>query len=143
MHLIEKEFDFCGYHCLITFTEVGYRCGYVAIPDNDYFYEKTFYNINDTKKLPIPLSYAGRTFPQQDGNYWIGFTCDNKGDKPDTNRVKEIWGDKAMVLTFLNMQKLPVLPKDGTIRTTEYVEDKLKQLVLEIKRCNTETESRN
>ena len=132
MNLIEKQFDYLGYQCVITFTEIGYRCGYVAIPKDSKFYNRTFADINDEKILTIPLSYAGETFPMNDGNYWLGFTCDKKGDKPDTDRVRQIWGDKAMVLTFLNMNKINILPKDGVIRTTEYVQDKLERLVLEI-----------
>lgn len=136
MYKVEKEFDYQGYHCLITFNEIGYMCGYIAVPEDNYFYDKRFAQINDERILSIPLSYAGTVLPREDGHYWIGFTCDERGDKPDVNRVKEIWGEKAMVLTFLNMQKLPILPKTGTIRTVEYVEEKIKRLVSEVQNEN-------
>ena len=143
MDHIEKEFDFDGYHCVITFTEIGYMCGYIQLHEDDYLYGKHFQDINDNRILTIPLSYTGRTFPKNDDNYWIGFTCDNKGDKPDVERVKKLWGNNAIILTFLKMYNIPLLPKDGTIRTVEYVEDRLRRLVLEIKKCNEATESLN
>ena len=133
MHHIEKEFDYNGYHCVITFTEVGYMCGYIQLTESDYLYDKTFQSINDARILSVPLSYAGRTFPKNDDNFWIGFTCDNRGDKPDLDRVVKVFGERPLVVTLLNMKKIPVLPKDGTIRTVEYVEDRLRRLVNEVK----------
>lgn len=133
MDHIEKEFDFNGYHCVITFTEIGYMCGYIQLHEDDCLYGQHFQDINDARVLTIPLSYTGKTFPKNDDNFWIGFTCDNRGDKPDIDRVIKVFGERPLVLTLLNMQKIPALPKDGTIRTVEYVEDRIKRLVLEIK----------
>ena len=132
MDHIEKEFDFNGYHCVITFTEIGYMCGYIQLHEDDCLYGKHFQDINDSRVLTIPLSYTGRTFPKNDDNFWIGFTCDNRGDKPDLDRVIKVFGERPLVLTLLNMQKIPALPKDGIIRTVEYVEDRIKRLVLEV-----------
>ena len=132
MFEIEKEFDYKGYRCLITIDDIGYRCGYIQIKEDHPFYDKRFNYINDNYMLCMKLSYAGTTFPFDDGTFWIAFTCDRNGDKPDIQRVKEICGEKPMVLTLLNMQKIPVIPRTGTIRTTEYVEDRLIQLVNEV-----------
>lgn len=132
MDYIEKEFDYKGYHCVVTLNEIGYRCGYVQIKEGHPLYDKRFTDINDNYTLCMKLSYAGTMFPFNDDRYWIAFTCDRNGDKPDIQRVKEIWGEKPMVLTLLNMQKIPIIPRNGTIRTTEYVEDRLIQLVDEV-----------
>ena len=141
MHNIEKEFDYGGYHCAITFTEIGYMCGYIQLHESDYLYDKTFQTINDARILSIPLSYAGTTFPKNDGNFWIGFTCDNRGDKPDLDKVIKVFGERPLVLTLLNMHKIPILPKDGTIRTAEYVEERIKRLANEVKDENRRTHS--
>ncbi len=129
MFLIEKQFEYKGHWCVVTFTEIGYRCGYVSIPEDHKFYGRQFWDINDNEELPFKLSDAGTIMPMKDGHYWIGFTCDNRGDKPDINRVKEVFGEKPMVLTLLNMSNVPVIPKTGEIRSTEYVIDKIKKLV--------------
>lgn len=142
MDHIEKEFDYYDYHCIITFTELGYRCGYIQLKEDDYLYGKNFQEINDNHLLSIPLSYSGWVFPKKDDHFWIGFTCDNRGDKPDLNKVIEIWGEKPLVLTLLNMNKIPIIPKDGTIRDVEYVQDRVQRLVMEIKDENRRQNTR-
>ena len=133
MNQIEKEFDYNDYHCVIIFDEIGYYEGYIALKETDALYEKKLYDINDARVLTTKVFSAGRSMPRNDGNYWLGFLFDDKGTKPDTEKVKQIWGDKAMVLTFLNMQRLSPIPKTGTIRTVEYIEDRLQRLVNEVK----------
>lgn len=142
MYRIEEEFDYNDYHCVVTFNEIGYYEGYIALHKDDVFYNKSWYYINDKRALSIKIASAGRTTPKNDGNFWLGFICDEQGTKPDTDRVKEIWGDKAMVLTFLNMQKLSPIPKTGKIRDIEYVKDKLKKLVNEVRDENRRQTSR-
>lgn len=142
MDHIEKEFDYCGYHCVITFTELGYLCGYIQLNEDDALYDKRFTEINDNHILSMPLSYTGWVFPKNDDHFWIGFTCDNRGDKPDLKKVVEIYGEKPLVLTLLNMNNIPIIPKDGTIRTVEYVQDKLERLVTEIKDENRRQNTR-
>ena len=132
MDYIEKEFTYNGFNCVVTLSELGYRCGYVQIPIEHPLYDMPFQVINDSKELFTQLSYAGSTFPKDGYGYWIGFTCDDRKSKPDVEKVKEIFGDKPMVLTFLNMQKISFYPKDGEVRTVEYVTDKLKTLVNEV-----------
>ena len=129
MDNIEKEFMYGGRKCVITFTEFGYWCGYAEIRPNEKLYNKNFVEINDERVLPFRISYAGTTFPIKDGTFWIGFTCDDKGEKPDSARVKEIWGDQAFVMIYLNMQKVSPFPKNGILRDINYVENKLKRLV--------------
>ena len=33
MHTVEKEFEHNGYRCVVIMTEMGHRCGYVAVPE--------------------------------------------------------------------------------------------------------------
>ena len=40
MLLIESEFEYKGYKCVTTFTDMGHRCGYVAIPEGHPLYGK-------------------------------------------------------------------------------------------------------
>ena len=129
MDKIEKEFNYGGRRCIITITEFGYLCGYTEIRPHEKLYGRNYIDINDDLILPMKLSDAGTSFPVNDGTYWIGFTCDEAGVKPNVDRVKELWGDHAFVLIFLNMQKVSPIPKTGVIRTIEFAEDKLKRLV--------------
>ena len=33
MNTVEKEFNHSGYRCVVVMTEMGHRCGYVAVPE--------------------------------------------------------------------------------------------------------------
>lgn len=38
--IVESEFTYRGYKCVTTFTDMGYRCGYVGIPEGHSLYGK-------------------------------------------------------------------------------------------------------
>lgn len=40
MKINESDFEYKGYRCVTTFTEMGYRCGYVGIPEGHPLYGK-------------------------------------------------------------------------------------------------------
>ena len=142
MDTIEKEFDYKGHHCIVTFTEIGYRCGFISLNKDDVFYDVGFNKINDSYKLSFKLDSSGRTFPRNDGNYWIGFTCNSKADKADLKHVTEVYGEKPLVLTLLNMNNIPTVSRTGTIRSVEYIEERIKHLVDEVENENRRTNSR-
>ena len=41
-YVVEKEFDYLGYKCVITFGYSGYRCGYIGIPKEHSLYGKLY-----------------------------------------------------------------------------------------------------
>ena len=44
MKIIESDFEYKGYRCVTTFTDMGFRCGYVGISEGHPLYRKD----NDT-----------------------------------------------------------------------------------------------
>ena len=40
MKINESDFEYRGYRCVTTFTDMGYRCGYVGIPEGHPLYGK-------------------------------------------------------------------------------------------------------
>ena len=50
MKINESDFVYRGYRCVTTFNDMGYRCGYVAIPQGNILYGKQM-----TSRLPIKL----------------------------------------------------------------------------------------
>lgn len=127
MFQIEKEFEYENYKCVVIFDELGYYEGYAEVPESHPFYDRSLAHLND--EYGLNLSYAGKLLPFNDDTFRVGFTCDQQGIKPDTDRVKQLWGEKAMVLNYLNMQKISLIPKNGKILTAEHAEKKLKTLV--------------
>ena len=42
MFVIESDFEYKGYRCVTTFTDMGFRCGYVGVPKESCFYGKKY-----------------------------------------------------------------------------------------------------
>jgi hypothetical protein len=47
MKIIESDFEYKGYRCVTTFHDMGFRCGYVGIPEGHPLYGK--YNDSQIK----------------------------------------------------------------------------------------------
>lgn len=47
MYKVENDFTYKGYRCVVIFTEMGWRCGYVGIPLGHPLYKKEFYDYLD------------------------------------------------------------------------------------------------
>lgn len=127
MYKIEKEFEYKGYKCSVLFDELGYYEGYVEIPKFHLFYDRSYALLND--EYGLNLSYAGTLLPFNDNTFRIGFTCNQRGVKPDSKKVKELWGEKAVVFNYLNMQKISLIPREGMILDVNHAETRLKKLV--------------
>lgn len=41
MKIVESDFTYKGYRCVTTFTDMGFRCGYVGVPEGHPLYKKT------------------------------------------------------------------------------------------------------
>lgn len=52
-YIIEREFEHAGYKCVVTFTSMGYRCGYVGVPKEHSLYGKGYQEHLDIKKVDI------------------------------------------------------------------------------------------
>lgn len=51
MYVVENDFKYKGYRCVVIFTDRGWRCGYVGVPLGHMLYKKEF-----TDYLDIPKS---------------------------------------------------------------------------------------
>lgn len=52
-YIIEREFEHKGYKCVVTFGNMGHRCGYVGIPDTHPLYKKDYSSYLNIKKSDI------------------------------------------------------------------------------------------
>jgi hypothetical protein len=62
-YIVEKEFEHCGYKCVVTFGSSGWRCGYVGIDKNNSLYEKEYMDYLDIKKEDLPDKKVDGVFP--------------------------------------------------------------------------------
>lgn len=62
-YIVEKEFEHCGYKCVVTFGSSGWRCGYVGIDKNNSLYGKEYMDYLDIKKADLPDKKVDGVFP--------------------------------------------------------------------------------
>ena len=44
MYKVESDFDYKGYRCVVVFNDMGFRCGYVGVPEGHPLYGKEYYS---------------------------------------------------------------------------------------------------
>ena len=52
-YIVESEFKHCGYKCVVTFGDLGHRCGYVGISKRNELYGKDYSDYLDIYKEDI------------------------------------------------------------------------------------------
>lgn len=62
-YIIEREFEYAGYKCVVTFGNMGHRCGYVGIPGTHPLYGDDYGNYLDIKKSDIGDREVSGIFP--------------------------------------------------------------------------------
>lgn len=60
MFIVESDFKYKGYRCLTTFTSLGFRCGYVGIPIENYFYGKKYTDYTNLDREVIDDEPVGK-----------------------------------------------------------------------------------
>ena len=147
---IEGGGTYKGYEYLITFTDMGHRCGYVAVPsghkldfiksekrkipgsDREYtHYEYDVYDID---------CHGGITFCERNhsiknllktsyNDLWLGFDCAHAWDGKDLALVKEYYGDNSPIVKFYEEYPQYLLHEGETMREFDYVERECKSII--------------
>lgn len=138
---IEKNWNYQNYHCIVKFTPLGHRCGYVGLPKGCLFVG------DEPEDIPVDC-HGGITYAKErlhdDGEdyiedpnvaWWIGFDCAHYGDAPDYGLVGEYFGDDEEVLkSTALMMMFNRKPEGSEIRSLEYCvqecENMVNQLIL-------------
>lgn len=115
--VIEKHFEYQGYQCVVLFTPMGHRCGYVGIPKTHRLYGIGYMEVDI--ECHYGLNYArGYLEPLNDMKlWWFGVSCDHYGDKPDIEAVDKYYPDFQM----LHERVLRISFPENCVRTTDYV----------------------
>ena len=126
---VEKDFMIGDYRCVILGVPLGHRCGYVGLPKG-HKYENMDYDDLDVS-VHGGLTYAGRynKYPVDDDRSWIGFDCAHCGDGKDMKLIKELT-DERTYNHMVDMERM--FPIREVVRTTEYVENELIELVKQL-----------
>ena len=62
-YIVEREFEHAGYKCVVTFGDMGHRCGYVGIPESHLLYGKHYDKHLKIKKADIGDREVSGIFP--------------------------------------------------------------------------------
>jgi hypothetical protein len=80
-----------GYEWEVTSNRMGYRCGYVRVPQGHSWHGKGYDDVR-TADDGWPDVHGGLTFAEadtdcgkggEDNAWWLGFDCAHGGDAPD------------------------------------------------------------
>lgn len=62
-YIVEREFEHAGYKCVVVFTRMGHRCGYVGIPKEHPLYGKGYDEHLEIKKSDLGDREVKGVFP--------------------------------------------------------------------------------
>lgn len=93
-YIVEKEFTYKGYDCLVIGYNIGHRCGYVRLPEGHKYYKKHYDDIpvdvhgglTFSEDIDDELAERFERFPK---GYWIGFDCAHLGDAQDEQLMSQ------------------------------------------------------
>lgn len=131
-HAVEGGGIYNGYKYIVTMTDYGHRCGYVAIPNN-HTYATTY----DYNELDIEC-HGGLTFMSDEhplksslgigcNEKWVGFDCGHCNDAVDTELVKKYFGQSVYTKRKSYFEFLPFEHQE--IRDFDYVENECKSII--------------
>ena len=120
--IVEKQFEYRGHDCLVVFTHLGVRNGYVSVTeDKDY----NDYNIDCHGGLTfsgeLPYDYG------QKAKFYIGFDCGHCGDDRDFDTAYK-YGLIDAELRDRRKQDFPHFMY-GVVASLEHVESECKWIV--------------
>jgi len=132
---IEKDFMVDEFRCVIVGQSLGHRCGYIAIPKDNELYGKDYDNIDVSVHGGLTYAeYSENSYPleTEEQVYSLGFDCAHCGDSKDVELIKSFGEENDEVQMLLEMEAK--YPMRGTVRTVEYVENELIDVVSQIKK---------
>lgn len=128
-----------GYEYLVTFNDMGFRCGYVSINKENKVYDLCLYD-----DLPDFNVHGGVTFfdtsdcildesliKNSCADKWIGFDAYHYGDKSDINLAIKLFSNS-------NDYLLKNISIYGEIRSKEYMVEQCKELIDQLVELNSE-----
>ena len=121
--IVEKQFEYRGHDCLVVFTHLGVRNGYVSVPMDkdftDYYYIDCHGGINFSGELSPDFSPKTK--------FYIGFDCGHCGDDRDFDTAYK-YGLIDAELRDRRKQDFPH-PMYGVVASLGHVESECKWIV--------------
>lgn len=90
---VEKQWTYnCNgidIECYVRAIDMGWRCGYVKVPEGNRFFKKEYTELNEIE-IHGGLTYSSYELPGvKDSGWYIGFDCSHSGDLKDESIMCE------------------------------------------------------
>lgn len=121
----EERFEYKGFPCVILFMPMGYRCGYVGVPNGKAIDV-------DEIRCHGGITYESNELRGQIDTdiWWIGFDCTHFGDGKDFKTAKELYKyDMQALEEIKTYERLDQIMSDGDIRDLDYCKNECKKIV--------------
>lgn len=129
--VVESDFIHEGLRCVVVFTCMGHRCGYIGVTKENLLYQKDYSDIDEDLEVHGGITYSGsdENYPvtTNDKLWWFGFDTAHYMDGKDI--------DLALKYELLNEKTYGILKEsdkyfgnDGVARSLEYCIDECKSL---------------
>lgn len=122
------------YEYFITFNDMGFRCGYVAVPpshtmltDPNTTIDESVFDVPGGITFSSTRHEAKSAFGIQCDDLWLGFDCSHYGDNMDKKAALKYFSHRPEIVY---LHKTPSLSRySGIIRDYAYVEEQCKHLI--------------
>ncbi len=129
-----------GYEFIVTFTELGHRCGYVAIPPEHPCSERDlmYHGVTDEVELEC---HGGVTFysrkhslrdllKHQCDDVWVGFDCAHAYDGKDLDLLRKYYGeDSDQIKFYKEYPQYQASNELETVRSYAYVVNHCRKII--------------
>ena len=136
---VEREFKHAGYKCVVTFGDIGYRCGYVGVPKGSKLYGKNCEKLDFDVHGGLTYSGGGKNsdYPIKSDLWWLGFDCAHGGDGKELKRAWELFPEKRGQIQIQIQIEKEIFGEEGNtedvVRSEEYVTEECKRLAEQIR----------
>ena len=134
-YIVEEEFEYEGYKCVVTSQRRGHRCGYVGIPPG-HPASGLDYTSDILSEIWVHggLTYAsgGNGYPVEGNYWWLGFDCAHYRDRPDMEAVFDSFELSENEIEMLRRFDGWTFP-EGEVRSKEYVKEECMCLASQLK----------
>ena len=131
--VVERDFVYKGFRCVVVFNCLCFRCGYVAVTDDPNVF-KTIVRKKEIFDVHGGVTYSDggeNSHHTVDSNsYWLGFDCGHYGDEIDVDQAVEYKLISPEVEPIMRMQEGLF---GGHAMTEEEVAQECKKLVDQMK----------
>ena len=135
----ETRFEYKGFPCVVLFMPIGYRCGYVGLPNNNKYYKKKYDDIPVDCHCGLTYSAPGLFGQNDKDTWWIGFDCGHCCDGIDIESFEKYYMNElkskavdTQHAAMLGVYQMYRICNEYPVRTQEYVENECKKIVDQI-----------